>query len=586
MTTAQRVLRSFVSKMVASTNAATKPKLHGYDFYRSIGSPKLVIAPMVDQSELAWRLMSRQPIPPPHYRHREPSTALGLSERAYAFYRSLDDHPDLKNQTSSTPLGGADLCYTPMIHAQTFAESSQHSKQKYVSEVFNFSEGEEGSGERIASLDVSDRSLFVQFCANDPEVLLRAAKAVEDRCDAVDINFGCPQNIAKRGRYGSFLQDEWDLIFKLINVLHVNLSIPVTAKFRVFPDVERTVEYAKMMERAGASILTCHGRTREMKGQLSGLADWQKIKAVKEAVKVPVFANGNILYREDVDECLRVTGCDGVMTAEGNLSNPALFVPATSNLSHYPIDVMATYYLDIVSRIKTFTAGSAIKAHLFRILRPAVDRHTDLRNKLGAMNGNVEQFRPIVAEVSQRIAAEMDAQPLETLPLPRDAKGIKTIPHWASQPYVRAAPPSMPVVANAETIGGAMADAVNGTTGEDRVVEANNDVVLCSVEGCRNISAGLCPRVACLLHCRAQGAFEAKKADTLDAAMKLTLGGLTVGSGCQPHEEKDQARKDRKAEMRANKSKMRQQRKRGRGELAAEGGGHEPDAKRARTVTA
>lgn len=108
---------------------------------------------------------------------------------------------------------------------------------------------------------------------------------MEAHCDAVDINFGCPQNIAKSGRYGAYLCEDWDLIHRLsertfasaslslpnsttlsVNILHQNLSIPVTAKFRIFSDMEKTVKYAQMMERAGAQILTCHGRTREQKG--------------------------------------------------------------------------------------------------------------------------------------------------------------------------------------------------------------------------------------------------------------------------------------------------------------------------------
>ena len=74
------------------------------------------------------------------------------------------------------------------------------------------------------------RPLFVQFCANNPETLLKAAKLVEGQCDAVDINLGCPQRIARRGKYGAFLMDDLGLVERLVSMLAQNLSVPVTCK--------------------------------------------------------------------------------------------------------------------------------------------------------------------------------------------------------------------------------------------------------------------------------------------------------------------------------------------------------------------
>ncbi|KAH8099820.1 Dus-domain-containing protein [Cristinia sonorae] len=416
-------------------------KLAGYDFYRQIlHSPKYVVAPMVDQSELAWRILSRR--------------------------------------------YGGQLVYTPMINAKMFAEGN---RKPFREQNFNISKGEEGGPE--------DRPLIVQFCANDPEQLLTSAKIVEPYCDAVDINLGCPQDIARRGHYGSFLQDEWDLIYSLINTLHLNLSVPVTAKFRVFPTVEKTVEYAKMLERAGAQILTCHGRTRDQRGQRSGIADWEKIRAVKEAVSVPVFANGNILVHSDIQRCLDATGADAVMSAEGNLYNPAIFLahpPVASSSSsplaavstpepcalpstdpeaqevasaeelprnwyitaetgyHPPHTTLALEYLAIVRSLATPTAPSAIKGHLFKLLRPALSRETDIRNSLGKVTfpkgkekEGLQKYEALVREMDIRMkrdAREADGKSVEELVVLNPTTGLYSFPHWVVQPYVRPLP--------------------------------------------------------------------------------------------------------------------------------------------------
>ncbi|TFK32239.1 Dus-domain-containing protein [Crucibulum laeve] len=394
----------------------TKTKLGGYQFYREIlGSPKFIVAPMVDQSELAWRRMARR--------------------------------------------YGAQLIYTPMINAKMFTNS------KYRSSNFDIASGEEGD-------PTTDRPLIVQFCANDPEKLLEAAKIVEPHCDAVDINLGCPQEIAKKGHYGSFLQDEWELIYKLINILHINLSIPVTAKFRVFPTVEKTVEYAKMLESAGAQILTCHGRLREQRGQNTGVADWTKIRAVKEAVSVPVFANGNILFQADVERCLQETGADGVMSAEGQLYNPALFAGLSPSPDSPPLTPEAAFaiahplhadlaleYLDTVLSLKTATTPSAVKGHLFKIMRPGLQRHVDLRDRLGRINvggRNREKNREgwkLYVEVCQEMKRRMEADAAEALASGKSIQdlitiepttGLQVLPHWLAQPYFR--PIKAPVI--------------------------------------------------------------------------------------------------------------------------------------------
>ncbi|KAI7729082.1 hypothetical protein M8C21_018406 [Ambrosia artemisiifolia] len=230
--------------------------------WKSLGEPKLIVAPMVDNSELPFRLLCRK--------------------------------------------YGAEGAYTPMLHSRIFTEN-----EKYRSTEFTTCK--------------EDRPLFVQFCANDPDTLLEAARRVEPYCDYVDINLGCPQRIAKRGNYGAFLMDKLPLVKSLVEKLAQNLNVPVSCKIRIFPDLQDTLNYAKMLEDAGCALLAVHGRTRDEKDGKKIRANWEAIRAVKNALRIPVLANGNIRHMDDVKRCLEETGVDGVLSAETLLENPALF---------------------------------------------------------------------------------------------------------------------------------------------------------------------------------------------------------------------------------------------------------------------
>lgn len=259
------------------------------------------------------------------------------------------------------------LAYTPMIHARIFTETVKYRNSSFqpTRAGLEFLPDQTGVDSELY-LDGNptiDRPLFVQFCANSPDKLLEAARYVELFCDAVDLNLGCPQAIAKKGRYGSFLQEDWDLVYKLINELHKNLAVPVTAKIRILETKEKTLEYAKVILSAGASILTVHGRERDQKGHNTGLADWSVIRYLRDNLpkETVIFANGNILRHEDIERCLEQTGADGVMSAEGNLCDPTIFAgppvagdqtdeywEGKHNRGGYRMDAVFRRYLDII----------------------------------------------------------------------------------------------------------------------------------------------------------------------------------------------------------------------------------------------
>lgn len=150
---------------------------------------------------------------------------------------------------------------------------------------------------------------------------------------------------------------------------------------------------------------------------MQGLADWTKIRAVKEAVSVPVFANGNILYHSDIEKCFEFTGADAVMSAEGQLYNAALFAAAQSSSSsmsslafdtglHLPHADLALEYLCIVKNLKTKTSLSSVKGHLFKLMRPGLAREKDLRERLGKIrttDHSVDEYVEVAEEMKHRM---------------------------------------------------------------------------------------------------------------------------------------------------------------------------------------
>lgn len=178
----------------------------------------------------------------------------------------------------------------------------------------------------ILKTSPEDSPLSVQLFGHEPEVLYEAVKQIEAMgFSMIDLNAGCPApKIVKNGD-GSALMQQPKLLFEIVSAMRKATDLPISVKLRIGFDSEHknVVECAKLCEEAGADFLAVHGRTREM--QYSGTADWSYIKAVKEAVSVPVIGNGDVTDRESYLAMKKATNCDGVMIGRAALGNPFIF---------------------------------------------------------------------------------------------------------------------------------------------------------------------------------------------------------------------------------------------------------------------
>lgn len=383
--------RQWLVKLLRKHNSPEKNSLL-WDRYPILIDKALVVAPMVEQSDLPFRLQCRK--------------------------------------------YGANLAYTPMIHSRYFC-----TKHSYRHKMWTWTD--DGTTAKDALQE--DRPLIAQLCGNNKEVLLQAATQLEQHVDAIDLNCGCPTQKAKRGGYGAFLLQSGSHLVEIIKYLAERLTCPLTVKVRLLPggNIEESIALYEQLVDAGASMLTIHGRTRFQKGANTQKADWEAIRKVVDRLgdRIPIIANGSIGSLKDARDCIAVTGVDGIMSSEALLEYPPLFSSlesiSSTSLHHVRLGPgriqLAREYLDLCRAFPPEKGGGGtgiqcIRMHLETFLYNDLKKDIALQNTLFCAERLVQLYALVdqIDTLHKRMGHKTEEEQLSWYTRHRDNQGHTT----------------------------------------------------------------------------------------------------------------------------------------------------------------